>query len=92
MKDPGVVVSAPGTDKVLQAFGDEFTFHLNGEQTDGKLTVFMDVTPFFTQYKGSRTAHTLNSDTIQRAGHFLSRIQSQTGNTLCLQNLTCLTR
>jgi hypothetical protein len=28
-----------------KAFGDEFYFHLTGEQTGGKVTVFPEVTP-----------------------------------------------
>ncbi len=45
MEDPKVVVAKPDSGKVVHAFGDEVTFLVRGGHSDGKLTVFTDVTP-----------------------------------------------
>jgi quercetin dioxygenase-like cupin family protein len=40
---PSIIV--PGESRVIRAFGDELHFHLTGEQTGGRFTMFTDITP-----------------------------------------------
>jgi quercetin dioxygenase-like cupin family protein len=39
------VIVAPGEGKVLHAFGEEVTILLDGEQTGGRLTLWLETTP-----------------------------------------------
>ena len=38
-------ITHPDQTHVLRAYGDEVTFLLDGKQTDGKFTMFLDITP-----------------------------------------------
>ncbi|MGO9244571.1 MAG: cupin domain-containing protein [Verrucomicrobiia bacterium] len=40
-----VSIAHPGQGRVVHAFGEEAIFHLTGEQTGGKLTVWTNITP-----------------------------------------------
>jgi quercetin dioxygenase-like cupin family protein len=41
---PSPIVMPAGHGRVVHAFGDEFTFQLEGTHTDGKYTVFTEIT------------------------------------------------
>ena len=45
MTKPTTAISSASPDDVVRAFGDEVIFHLGGAETDGRLTVFTNVTP-----------------------------------------------
>lgn len=45
MSTPSISLTRPGTGKVLQAFGDQVTVLLSGEQTGGAFTMFEVVAP-----------------------------------------------
>lgn len=42
--EPAIVVN-PGDGQVLRAFGEEVIFHLGGDQTGGRLTLWTELTP-----------------------------------------------
>ena len=42
---PSTCVVPPSVGRVIRAFGDEITVHLSAAETDGKYTLFTDVTP-----------------------------------------------
>ena len=42
---PAAVIVTPADSLVIGAYGDEFRFHLTSEHTNGKFTLFTDITP-----------------------------------------------
>ncbi len=42
---PAAVIVTPAASLVIGAYGDEFRFHLTSEHTNGKFTLFTDITP-----------------------------------------------
>ncbi len=45
LNEPKVVVATSDSCKILRAFGDEVTVLIGGQESGGKLTAFIDVTP-----------------------------------------------
>lgn len=45
MTKPTAHITPAGASRVIHAYGDEFHFHLTGEQTGGRYALFTDITP-----------------------------------------------